>query len=148
MQRIYRYFFLSASVAVVTLLAFSLGQRRAGLASDKPLDDWDIPELAHHLNQAGLKLSLLPVPYRGAIGPSAFLASTDKGWHALNNLSKNPKRIEEWRGVLYCERVDNDPTDLANQWGDLCLVVGPFLFYGDAELRDRVRAALASFVPR
>jgi hypothetical protein len=95
-----------------------------------------------------VEVRLQAVPKHGPIGHSAYLTSTAKEWRDLNALSKDPKRIAEWRGVLYCERVgESDVTHLLEQWGDHCLVVGPFLLYGDAGLLERARAALAEFAP-
>lgn len=143
MQRFFRYGVVPAALAAFVLLAVSLGQRRAGLPSAPPLDDWDIPELAAQLNRAGLEVRMEAVPKNGVIGPSAFLISAEKDWDDLNSLSKDPRRISEWRGIVYCERVGrSDSSALARQWGGRCLDAGPFLFYGDAGLLARVRAAL------
>jgi len=100
--------------------------------------------LAVHLNRKGVKVQLWTVPKNGPLNHSAYLTSTVKTWRNLNALTKDPRRIHEWRGTLYCERIgESEATHLLEQWGDRCLIVGPFLLYGDAELLQRVRIALA-----
>jgi hypothetical protein len=104
--------------------------------------------LAVYLNRRGVEVVLRAVSRHGTLQQSAYLTSTAKKWRDLNLLCKDPRRIEEWRGTLYCERVgEGDASHLIEQWGDHCLAVGPFLFYGDAELLELVRVALAPLAP-
>ena len=78
---------------------------------------------------------------------AAFLTTTDKEWEDLNHLVKDPKRINEWRGTLYCERAkaNTDLWYLIRQWGANSLIVGPFLLYGDPELLVRVCDTVEAF---
>src|SRR5262249_11519701 len=109
---------------------------------------WDIAELADHLNRMGVEVRLRAVPKNNQLYQSAFLTSTAKEWADLNALNKDPRSIQEWRGTLYCERVsENGAQYLLEQGGDYCMVIRLFYFYGDAELLDRVRVALAPFAP-
>jgi hypothetical protein len=120
------------------------------------------------LNGEGLGLRTVATQKDGVVRQTAFLTTTDKEWLDLNLLPKIQKRIDQWRGTLYCVRdpVGNRPellwlarkypgildgargaggnhrSELTHQWGDCCLVAGPFLFYGDRELLGRVHAAL------
>jgi hypothetical protein len=95
-----------------------------------------------------VKVQLRSTQQNGAIGQTAFLTFTDKNWRSLNALKKDSEHIHEWHGVLFCERVgERDATPLTNQWGNHCRAVGPFLFYGDAELLRQVRDALIPFAP-
>lgn len=146
MLRFMRYGLCFASFAAMTLLVVSV--RKHGVNAPhtpRPINEWDIPELAVHLNRVGVHVQLWAVPKNGPLNHSAFLTSTAKEWRDLNVLSKDPRRVQEWNGTLYCERIgENDATHLLEQWGeDHCLAVGPFLLYGDAKLLERVRAALA-----
>ena len=144
MQRFPRYCLLATSVLAMTLLAVSVGQRLGDRAAAlESLDDWDFPQLADHLNRAGLKVRLQSPGKNGKFGHNAFLTTTPKDWDQLNRLSINPgpSRIQEWRGIVYCERAGEGEPAL-QAWGDHCLVVGPFYFYGDAELLERIRAIL------
>jgi hypothetical protein len=127
------------------LLALGLGQRRGGSGPPGvPLEDWDIPRLLAHLNGEGLRLRVVATQHNGATQHTAFLTTTDKAWAELNRLTRDEKRIDEWRGTLHCERGPgrDDWASLTGQWGERCLVVGPFLLYGDRQLLARVRAAL------
>jgi hypothetical protein len=147
MQRPSPHWFLSAALVVSVLLVVALGQRKAGPA--KPLDDYAFHELLAHLSGAGLELRAVSPQKNGLFGATVFLTTTDKGWNEVNRLTKDPRRIAEWQGVLYCECVKGrDSTLLTNQWGGDCLVVGSFVFYGDHELLNRVRAALSDFTPQ
>ena len=141
-----RYGLCFAGFAAMILLAVTV--REYGVspaASSRPIRDWDITELAVHLNRKGVEVQLWAVPQSGPLNHSAYLTSTVKEWRDLNALNKDPRRIQEWRGTLYCERMgERDATQLLEQWGDRCLIVGPFLLYGDAELLERVRIAFAA----
>jgi hypothetical protein len=137
---------LLPALLLATLLAVCVGQRQGGPpTTDLPPGNWDIPRLTTYLNRQGLGLRLVPTMQGSDPNATAFLTTTDKGWSDLNRLPKDCGRVHEWRGTLYCERGPGgeDWSDLARQWGDCCLVTGPFLFFGDPELLARVKDALA-----
>lgn len=139
---------LTATSMGAVLLVVALGQRTREPATPT-MDDWSLSELVAHLNRAGLELRMVSPQQNGDIGKAAYLTPTDKGWHDVNALTKDPRRIGEWRKIIYCESVKGrDPSVLMSQWGENGLVVGPFLFYGDRELLMRVRAVLSEFAPR
>ncbi len=139
---------LLASVLVAgVLFVRCVGQRtRSHATAAAPLDDWDIPRLVAYLNDRGLGLRVVST-MKGGGGSDrmAFLTTTDKGWEELSRPVRGRSQIDRWRGTLHCERgpAGGDWDDLARQWGDCCLVAGPFLLYGDRELLGRVRAALS-----
>jgi hypothetical protein len=148
MQRPSARWLLPAVLVVPVLLVVALGPRRASPATS-PLDDWNLTELVAQLNRAGMRLREVPPQKNGPIGNAVYLITTDKEWDDINALTKDRRRIAEWRGVLYCECVKGrNPWFLANQWGEDCLVAGPFLFYGDHQLLAQVRAALADAEPK
>ncbi|SRR5579884_595808 len=143
MQRLSHYGWWSA--ALVTLILASVASRPRPAASDhSPLsiDDWSILELVAHLNRMGVNVQLHSTQQDGTLGQTVFLTTLDKSWLRLNALNKDAKRIDEWRGVLYCERVGYH-SPAAHLYRDRGWEIGPFLFYGDAELLQRVRTALA-----
>ena len=149
MQRFPRYCLLATSVLAMTLLTVSLGQRLGNRAAAlESLDDWDFPQLADHLNRAGLEVLLQSPRKDGMFAHNAFLTTTPKGWDQLNRLGINPgtSRLQEWRGIVYCERAGKGEPAL-HLWSDYSLVVGPFYFYGDAELLERIRAILVPSSP-
>ncbi|HZV05507.1 MAG TPA: hypothetical protein VE999_10520 [Gemmataceae bacterium] len=147
MQRFTRYGLFFSALGATTLLAVSVRRQGADpTTSIRPIHDWDIADLAVHLNRMGVEVRLRAVPRNGTLNRMAFLTSTSKEWEDLNALNKDVRRIQEWRGTLYCEWVgENDVSYLFGQWGDHCLLVRPFVFYGDVELLERVRTALAPF---
>lgn len=148
MQRFSRYGWWSAALVTMIVLAVASRPRRAeSLPSPRPIEDWSLVELVDHLNRMGVDVRLRSTLEGGTIGPTVFLTTIDKDWRSLNALNKDPKRIGEWRGVLYCERADDSSARVIRIWEDRGLVVGPFLFYGDAELLHRVGVALAPFAP-
>lgn len=148
MQHISRYGWWSAAFVTMILLAVASRPRTAdSLPALQPIDEWSIVEVVEHLNRMGVNVRLRSSQADGVIGSTVFLTTIDKDWHSLNALNKDCKRIREWRGVLYCERVGRSSTRITRLWGGRGLAVGPFLFYGDAELLQRVGAALAPFAP-
>lgn len=149
MLRFSRYGWWSAALVIMIVLAVASRPRRAeSLSSSRPIEDWSIVELVEHLNRMDVAVQLRSTQQDGVLGQTVFLTTSDKDWHALNRLNKDEKRIHEWRGVLYCERAGQSATRAIHLlWDDHSLVVGPFLFCGDAELLHRVRAALAPFAP-
>jgi hypothetical protein len=144
MARSLRYGLCFASLAGMILLAVAVREHATSRRrAERRLHDWDIAQLAAHLNRKGVPVRLVPVSENAPLGSAAYLTTTAKDWDDLNHLMKLPQRIPEWRGTLYCERIrENDTSYLLGQWGDQGLKIGPFLFYGDTELLDRVRSAL------
>jgi hypothetical protein len=143
MQRISRYAWWSAAfVTMIVLVVASRPRNSDSASSSPPIDDWSIPELVEHLNRMGVEVQLRSTQADGVLRKTVFLTTGEKDWRALNALHKDAKRIGEWHGILYCEHAGKGETDVARLWGDRCLAVRPFLFYGDAELLKRVHAVL------
>jgi hypothetical protein len=64
--------------------------------------------------------------------------------------SRNPFRSSHpISGVHdYCAiETPNAASNMVHQWGDQGLMVGPFVFYGDAELLSRINVALHRLAP-
>jgi hypothetical protein len=149
MQRFTRYCLLAIVVLAMTLLTISVGRRLVHRVAVRiALDSWDIPELADHLNRAGLKVQLRSPRQDGAILLNGFLTTTHKDWEELNRLGidPGPSRIGEWRGIVYCERAGRGKLGPPH-WEDHSLLAGSFLFYGDIELLERIRTILLQSEP-
>jgi hypothetical protein len=149
MQRFPRYCLISTAVLAMTVMTVSVGQRRGNrVAAPLSLDDLSMPTLADHLNRAGLTVQLHSPRKDGRIIYSAFLTTTHKDWEELNRLGINPgpSRIQQWRGIVYCERAGKGESG-SPHWEDNSLVVGPFFFYGDAELLERIGTLLVPSAP-
>jgi hypothetical protein len=119
-------------------------------ARDPDLDGWDTPHLIRSLESGGLHLRPIPVTETGPIHRSVYLTGTDRGWMELNDLPKVPEQIDRWHGTVYCEEVGHaearkEQTDL---WGDCCLCLGPFVFFGDRQLLGQIRDVLMAGPPR
>jgi hypothetical protein len=148
MQRFPRYCLLTTAALAMILLAVSVGQRLGNRAAAlRARADWDIPELADHLNCAGLQLRLRSSVKHGVIEWSAFLTTTDKDWRDLNGLIKDSSRIHQWRGIVYCEREEASRGVILRLWDDYSLVASPFVFFGDPDLLERIRVILVPFAP-
>ena len=145
----WRYVLLCGAFTAMTFLTVWLGLRRAApQPAPLLLDDWDIPQLAAYLNRAGVEVDVLPTQKNGVARSNGFLMVVKKEWSYVNGLTKDASHIHKWRGIVYCGR--QPPfilADLACQWHNHCLRVGPFIFYGDAELLARIGATLKHLAP-
>jgi hypothetical protein len=130
---------------LMTVMAISVSQRFGSRTAHlRALEHWGIRELVDHLNCAGLQVRLRSSMKNGDLtGQYVFLTTTDKDWMELNRLSKDESRIQEWRGIVSCERLVENYNPALYVSGNHYLIVGPFLFIGDAELLRRIRAILA-----
>jgi hypothetical protein len=111
----------------------------------RDLTRWDLPRLLEHLRARGVDLYATSPMKDGPIVDKVYLTTEPRDWPELQQLFRDNDQIDRWRGVLFCERlnVQDDRTWDLQRWGDCCLVVGPFVFFGDRDLLARVRAALA-----
>lgn len=144
MRRFPRYCLLAHALLALTVLAVSVAQRRGNRAAAlQSIDEWDFPQLVEHLNRTGLEVQLQSPRKDGLLVHNAYLTTTSKDWEALNYLVKDPSRIESWQGVVHCERVGRERQPLFHSWDDPCLATGPFVFFGDADLLERIGSTLA-----
>jgi hypothetical protein len=112
------------------------------------MEKGDIQSLVSHLDSRGLSLRLVHTDRNGkAPLYNAFLTSTPRTWEELNRLFKFPEHAHHhsnWRGVVYCERLSRGFTRDLAAWEDCGMQIGPFLFFGDPELLDRIHRNLLS----
>jgi hypothetical protein len=102
----------------------------------------EFADLQDRLQRHGIDVQVMSTRKDGGESDSVYLLAKDRDWNYLNVLSKNPARIDEWRGILYVERIGRDPDALVEQWGELCMIVESFILYGDPALLEQVRSAL------
>jgi hypothetical protein len=140
-----RWFLLPALLAGAVPAVWVAHTSRRGPAALPP-DDWDIPRLVAHLKEKGLDLRAVPTTRDGELEYNAYLTTTNARWLDLNGLMKDPQLIGRWRGTVYCERRHNRSAvvTLHQLWGDCYFLAGPFLFFGDRQLLEQIRAALTS----
>jgi hypothetical protein len=104
------------------------------------LEQWDVFQLAQHLWDRGSSVRILTLDNPGVATNGAFLTTTGKGWADLNDLPKLAEAIDLWEGTVYCEKLHGRERDLQiEQWGDCCLQIGPFLFFGDHALMRKIQ---------
>jgi hypothetical protein len=135
---------LGAALLLAGLLAIP-GVRR-GEARCVAMDDWQIEDLVAHLQSKGVELRAVPTFPKGSVNNGAYLTTTDKPWAELNVLSTATNRIETWQGTVSCHHLRRLPAGhiYVELWDDNGLCIGPFIFFGDPELRARILAALAT----
>lgn len=131
-------------LAALATLAFAVGRRQPSLLPG----DGSVAGLARHLESRGLPLRLVPASRSGA-DANAYLTASARRWEDLNGLPKDARRVGDWVGAVYCERVvsEDDAEVRLAVWDGACLRAGPFLFFGDPALLARIRQALPDAVP-
>jgi hypothetical protein len=130
---------------VLLLVALAALGEWWGPAAPPDLASWDVPRLVEFLHGHGLPLRAISSSRDGGVSESAYLTTTSKGWGELAGLRRGSDQIDLWQGTLFCERASLSVFGAQIQmWGDCCLVVGPFVFFGDRDLLARVRAAFAN----
>ena len=80
----------------------------------------------------------------GNASARAYLSTEAKPGAELYWLVKDPRRMQRWAGVVYCERARRyeHREGVVEGWGDCGLRVGPFVFFGDPALLARIRTLL------
>jgi hypothetical protein len=133
-----------AALLVAGLLAVP-GLRR-GEARGVAMDNWQVEDLVAQLRAKGLELRVVPTFEKAPVNNGAFLTTTDDPWSRLNSLHTTTEQIETWKGTVSCHRLNPGSCGhvYVDLWGDNASCVGPFLLFGDPELRARIQAALAS----
>jgi hypothetical protein len=137
---------LSFIAVAAGLIVWALPDSHESAARRPKFKQWSITELLGHLKESGVDLRVVSTRQDGEIHKSVFLTSTDRNWHDLNLLPKSSERIDLWNQTLYCECCPEnaDLSVQADLWGENCLIVEPFVFFGDRRLLERVQAALDS----
>jgi hypothetical protein len=137
----------------LTMLLWDPAYSRMPARSSSPwhsgLQRWDIPDLAEHLHATGLAFQVLAITEGLPTTDRAYLTTTAMTWRELDRLAKLPERLDDWNGVVYCERNIDELNREArmNIWRGCCLRAGPFLMFGDPELLMEIRSALQASSP-
>jgi hypothetical protein len=110
-----------------------------------PQEAKDVAELTALLQSRGVALHAVSLARNGLCEDRAYLAVDDRPWDELTRLPAVRDEVGRWRGVVLCEKVLPSSTPAAHLelWGDSCLEAPPWVFFGDPELRERIRDALA-----
>jgi hypothetical protein len=143
MWRFNRRWFLFLALLAGSVVALRIAQHASGPPGPTLLEDnWDIPRLVAHLNARGLQVHVIPTQKDGPLFPSVFLTTRERDWSYFNRLTRDARQIEQWQGTVYCglRGCEPDSADLDRLWGDCYFTAGPFLFFGDRALLEKVRA--------
>ncbi len=135
---------ISLLLGGTTLLAVRTDLRRKSVKTVTRLDDWDMPRLLAYLSDRGLSLRPVSSSANGNFTNGVFLTRTSMELPQLNYLPRVRERIDLWQGTIFCQPFrDPELWDIQiADWGDCCLIVPPFLFFGDRELLAAVLEAL------
>jgi hypothetical protein len=103
---------------------------------------WSVADLVRHLGRE-LDLRVVSTGEGFPMTHNAFLVRPDKPVGELGALTKHTARLKAWKGVVYCERVDEERAeDLVGHWAGACLWADPFVFFGDPQLLGQIREVL------
>jgi hypothetical protein len=108
------------------------------------LRSWDLRCLVAYLQAEGIDVQAVPADKDGRSSTNVFLTTTERPWEELNRLPKAADCLSYWRGTVYCEKIDHPAVrrHRIQVWEGCCLAAGPFVFFGDPELLQRLRVAL------
>jgi hypothetical protein len=110
-----------------------------------PMEGWDCRDVVNHLRSTGLDYQVVSTSENGPCAHSVFLTKTDKNWLELNQTAKSRERIDAWKDTVYCERLAEPwlRQEQIRQWGDCCLQIGSFVFFGDRDMLAEIESSLA-----
>jgi hypothetical protein len=143
-------FLVCASVAGLLLAAD--GWRRSpshlGPRPFVPPEQWDCRDVVSHLHANGLDYRVVSTAERGPSDRNLYLTKTAKTWAELNGTPKTTESLDDWRGTVYCESMATpNRQEQIGLWGDCCLRLGKFVFFGDPAMLVEIGAALARSAP-
>jgi hypothetical protein len=106
-----------------------------------------LTELAARLSQRTPPLHVVLLHQRKPEGPM-WVSIGPRSPEFLQGLVCDPKRATagQWRGIVYCQR-DGEKYRILDDfihdhWGEYGMRIGPFVFFGDLELLQRIRAEI------
>jgi hypothetical protein len=142
-----RRLILGVSLLTAVGLVGGAGVWRAIGQRDRPAprrDGWSFPRLVERLRAHGLNYHVTPVTRGGSMENGVYLCETERSWEDVSHLPGTADHLDEWRGVVLCVWIGPDGRNGAvpSTWGDGCLELPPFAFFGDPEVRGRLEAAL------
>ena len=131
-----------AALAMAGFLGVTAAHRSE--ARTPAIDEWTVEDLVAHLHARGLEFRAVPTFEKGSVNSGAFLTTTDKPWDQLNTLRINVQEVDRWQGTVFCARATkhDGSTIWFELWGEGGTRVGPFVLFGDPDLRARIGDAL------
>jgi hypothetical protein len=120
--------------------------RSAAPRHDLPEQWQDCRDVVSHLRGCGLDYRAVSTAQAGDCRRSVYLTKTAKTWAELNATPRFTERLDEWRGTVFCEKMAAPALqeECNRVWGDGCLQLGSFVFFGDAALLAEIEQSLAT----
>jgi hypothetical protein len=129
------------SVLGLLALAAGLGGFLWLLAPRAPVDPtgWSLTDLVQHLERRGLPLRVVPARRDGRWGNDIYLTQEPSlTWVDFQRKGKSADLAHQWRGSVWVRRL-GDGNWPVPEWGPHGCRIGGFLFFGDAQLIDRIK---------
>jgi hypothetical protein len=135
------------TIAVFILLTTALAGWGAWRSAPRPtpMDGWEVEDVVARLRDKGLEFRTVSGDRRGSIGRDVYLTTTDKSVVELDEPGLFAERLDRWHGTVICKRESNvSLTRVRTEVeGDCYLCIGPFIFFGDPEMRAQIQRALS-----
>jgi hypothetical protein len=117
-----------------------------------------LTELTKLLSRQAPPLYVVPMSEASLETGTYICANPRPREQLLCHLTRHPKCGSKWQGVVYCERIgEREQMPFATRsfwedelptWGEYGKWIGPFLFFGDPALLQRIHAAMLTAEPR
>jgi len=130
---------LSWSIAIFLVLGIALQSSWKAEAIDT--STWDLPQLINHLKAGGLSFDVVSARQDGKIGNCAYLIERPGAtWLEFQEKTRSLATIDQWKQAVWIERLSpHGGIDwYVEQWGQNGCQIDRFVFFGDAQLIQRV----------
>jgi hypothetical protein len=117
-----------------------------------------LTELTELLSRQAPPLYVVPMSEASLESGIYICANPRPREQLIGKLTRNPKCGSKWQGVVYCQILGEREQlpfvirsfwqDELPTWGEYGRWIGPFLFFGDPELLQRIHAAMLAAEPR
>jgi hypothetical protein len=106
-----------------------------------------LAELAARLSQGTPPLHIVMLHQRVPEGPM-YVCVRSQSPEYLEGLCCDPNKAGQWRGIVFCQRDGEQGIildDLIRCWGECGMRIGPFVFFGDPKLLQRIRNEIPDY---
>jgi hypothetical protein len=127
----------------------AVGEGRRWMKTEAPATErmkaWDCHDLVDQLHASGLHYQAMATSENGSWEQNVYLTRSGRKWSDLNTVPKLREHIDAWRGAVYCEKASAPwrREEQLRDWGDCCVYIGPFVFFGDRQMLAEIEASLA-----
>jgi hypothetical protein len=138
-------YFLTCMFVGGGVLAVGEGRRWTGVRPAERMKEWDCRDLVDHLHANGLQYQAVATSENGSWEQNVYLTRSARPWSELNTALKLREHLDAWRDAVYCEKAPTPSRreEQMRDWGDCCLYIGPFVFFGDRDMLAEIQASLA-----